>query len=96
MVYMLDTNIFIAALKAHASVRARLESLPASAVLLSTVVLGELETGVEKSAHVERNRTRLAAVVAGLRGIPVEALADAAYSNTLAALPRLAALVPAR
>lgn len=39
---------------------------------------------------------RIAAVVAGLRGIPVETLADAAYSNTLAALPRLAALVPAR
>jgi len=34
--------------------------------------------------------------VAGLRGIPMETLADAAYSNTLAALPRLAALVPAR
>ena len=39
---------------------------------------------------------RIAAVVAGLRGIPVETLADAAYRNTLAALPRLAALVPAR
>ena len=39
---------------------------------------------------------RIAAVVAGLRGIPVEELAAAVYDNTLAALPRLAALVPAR
>ena len=39
---------------------------------------------------------RIAAVVAGLRGMPVEELAAAVYDNTLAALPRLAALVPAR
>lgn len=55
MHYLLDTNIFIAALKAQPAVRLRLESLPASALVLSPIVLGELQTGVEKSAQAERN-----------------------------------------
>ncbi len=58
--YLLDTNILIAALKGHPEVRQRLESLPLSALRLSAVVLGELEFGAEKSAHGERNRARLA------------------------------------
>ena len=39
---------------------------------------------------------RIAAVVAGLRGMPLAALADAVFDNTLAALPRLAGLLPGR
>ena len=88
MVYMLDTNIFIAALKAHASVRARLESLPASAILLSPAVLAELETGVEKSTHVERNRARLAAVVAGLEVVALDAAVSKTYARIRADLER--------
>ena len=88
MVYMLDTNIFIAALKAHASVRARLESLPASAILLSPVVLGELETGVEKSTQIERNRARLAAVVAGLEVVALDAAVSKTYARIRADLER--------
>ncbi|WEN40528.1 hypothetical protein CKCBHOJB_00054 [Thauera sp. GDN1] len=38
MSHLLDTNIFIAALKAHPAVRARLESLSASSIMLSPVV----------------------------------------------------------
>lgn len=88
MAYLLDTNIFIAALKAHPAVRVRLESVPASAILLSPVVLGELETGVEKSAQVERNRLRLAAVVAGLELVPLDAEVSAAYARIRADLER--------
>jgi tRNA(fMet)-specific endonuclease VapC len=58
--YLLDTNILIAALKGHPVVRQRLESLPLSTMRLSAIVLGELEFGAEKSAHGERNRSRLA------------------------------------
>lgn len=36
---------------------------------------------------------QIAAVVAQLRGVPVEALADAAWANSLAALPRLKTLL---
>ena len=66
MHYLLDTTIFVAALKAHPAVRTRLESVPASSIVVSPIVLGELETGVERSAQVERNRARLHEVVAGL------------------------------
>jgi tRNA(fMet)-specific endonuclease VapC len=56
--YLLDTNIFIAALKGAAPVRARLAEVPAEALLLSPVVLGELELGVANSAARERPRRR--------------------------------------
>ncbi len=46
--YLLDTNVVIAALKGHPGVRQRLESLPLSTMRLSAIVLGELEFGVEK------------------------------------------------
>ncbi|MEN9316922.1 MAG: hypothetical protein RIS35_3315, partial [Pseudomonadota bacterium] len=54
--YLLDTNIVIAALKGHAGVRNRLEITPLDSLLLSSIVLGELEFGAEKSAQAERNR----------------------------------------
>lgn len=88
MVYLLDTNIFIAALKAHPAVRARLERIPATALILSPIVLGELETGVEKSSRVEHNRAQLAAVVAGLALAPLDAAASHAYAQIRADLER--------
>ena len=69
-------------LKAHPAVRTRLESVPASSILVSPIVLGEFETGVEKSAQVERNRTRLNEVVGGLA---VPAL-DAAFLECIVVL----------
>lgn len=62
MLYLLDTNILIAAMKGHPAVRDRLEALPLNDLRLSAIVLGELEFGAEKSAHGERNRARLAAL----------------------------------
>ncbi len=54
-----DTNIIIAAVKGVPSVRAYLQKVRAVDVLLSPIVLGELEFGAEKSACPERNRARL-------------------------------------
>lgn len=88
MHYLLDTNIFIAALKAHPAVRLQLESLPASAVVLSPIVLGELQTGVEKSAQAERNRARLDEVVAGLAVPPLDAATSSHYARIRAGLER--------
>ncbi|CAM5388748.1 PIN domain-containing protein [Thauera mechernichensis] len=88
MHYLLDTNIFIAALKAHPAVRTRLESVPASSIVVSPIVLGELETGVEKSAQVERNRARLHEVVAGLAVSPLDATVSGHYAWIRAALER--------
>lgn len=59
MAYLLDTNIVIAAMKGVPEVRLRLESTPLSQIILSVIVLGELELGVEKSLHPTRNRSRL-------------------------------------
>lgn len=60
--YLLDTNILIAALKGHPQVRQRLEEVPLTSLWLSSIVLGELESGAAKSAQGERNRARLAAL----------------------------------
>lgn len=73
MLYLLDTNIVIAALKGVASVRRKLETTPVSCLVLSPVVLGELEVGAEKSMFPERNRARLAALI---EGIPLSPLDD--------------------
>jgi tRNA(fMet)-specific endonuclease VapC len=88
MGYLLDTNVFIAALKAHPAVRARLERTPAADLVLSPVVLGELETGVEKNARVAHNRARLATVVEALALVPLDAAASRAYARIRADLER--------
>ncbi|MFN3397820.1 MAG: hypothetical protein ACK4ZS_04710 [Sulfurimicrobium sp.] len=54
MLYLLDTNIVIAALKGMASVRRKLETTPVSSLVLSPVVLGELEFGADKSPYPEK------------------------------------------
>ena len=51
MRYLLDTNIFIAAMKGQPNVRVALERTQLSDLVLSPVVLGELQLGVEKSAY---------------------------------------------
>lgn len=77
VLYLLDTNILIAALKGQSEVRQRLESVPLSSMRLSAVVLGELEFGAEKSAHGERNRARLATLTQRLPLVGID------YDTTL-------------
>ncbi len=48
MRYLLDTNIFIAAMKGVDFVRVRLERTPLADLVLSPVVLGELELGSKR------------------------------------------------
>jgi len=88
MRHLLDTNIFIAALKGRSDVRERLERTPLSDVLLSPVVLGELELGVAKSTWPERNRARLAEVVQQLTVVPLDAEAAHHYADIRAVLER--------
>ncbi|RFF27806.1 MULTISPECIES: PIN domain-containing protein [unclassified Wenzhouxiangella] len=66
-VYLLDTNMLIAAVKGRSPVRERLETIDASNILISPIVLGELLTGVEKSQRKSANRKRLLTVLEGLR-----------------------------
>ena len=87
--YPLDTNILIAALKGHPAVRARLESTPLDSLRLSTVVLGELEFGAEKSAYAERNRNRLAELTRRLPLLGLDAETAACYGRIRSHLERL-------
>lgn len=88
MAYLLDTNIFIAALKGHPAVQAHLEALPLSDIIVSPVVLGELLTGVEKSARAAHNRARLTEVVAELTVVPLDERVSDAYGRLRADLER--------
>jgi len=86
--YLLDTNILIAALKGRLEVRKRLNSLPLSAMRLSAIVLGELEFGAEKSAHGERNRIRLAALAQRLPLVGIDFDTTRHYAQARALLER--------
>lgn len=88
MRYLLDTNIVIAAMKGHIAVRARLESTPLSALILSPVVLGELEFDAEKSAHSERNRARLVELAEQIPLTELDVEASRCYGRIRAVLER--------
>ncbi len=88
MLYLLDTNILIAALKGRSEVRQRLETLSFNNMRLSAIVLGELEFGAEKSAHGERNRARLATLAQRLPLVGVDATTTRHYAQVRALLER--------
>jgi len=56
MAYLLDTNILIAITKANPLVRFRLEQHADHEILLSLIVLAEIEYGIAKSTKREYNR----------------------------------------
>lgn len=86
--YLIDTNILIAALKGHVQVRQRLEALPFNTIRLSAIVLGELEFGAERSAHGERNRARLLALVQRLPLVGIDHDTTRCYARIRALLER--------
>lgn len=54
----------------------------------------ERDAGAAQGRNEPRELPRITAVVAALRGLPVDALAEATTRNAIAALPRLACLTP--
>ncbi len=86
MRYLLDTNVVIAAMKGDAAVVARLENTPLQDLVLSPLVLGELEFGAETSAHSERNRVRLAELAVRLPLVAVDAETSRRYGRIRAEL----------
>ncbi len=84
--YLLDTNILIAAMKGRDPVRRRLEAEPMSALRLSAIVLGELEFGAEKSAYGDRNRARLASLAARLPLVGIDRDTTRHYATIRATL----------
>lgn len=88
MRFLLDTNMFIAAMKGVETVRLRLEQTPLTDILLSPVVLGELELGVEKSAYREKNAARLAKLVETIELAPIDGKVSRRYAEIRAHLER--------
>lgn len=88
ILYILDTNVLIAALKGQPEVKQRLESVPLSVMRLSAIVLGELEFGAEKSIHSERNRARFAALAQRLPLVGVDYATTRHYGQVRALLER--------
>jgi tRNA(fMet)-specific endonuclease VapC len=86
--YILDTNIFIGAMKGSPPLRARLARVPAEALVLSPIVLGELELGVAKSAARKRNAARLAELVREMELVPLDADVARHYAEIRAHLER--------
>jgi len=86
MRYLLDTNVFIAAMKGTAAVRGRLGQISSSDIVLSPIVLGELECGVRKSSRPEANARRLDAVVSLLESVPLDAATARRYAEIRASL----------
>lgn len=63
MPWLFDTNILIAISKRHPALRSRLERIDSSAVMLSSVVLAEIEYGIAKSARKQTNRLVFDAII---------------------------------
>ncbi|MDR2856775.1 MAG: tRNA(fMet)-specific endonuclease VapC [Novosphingobium sp.] len=88
LVYMLDTNICIYVMKHHPpELRDRFNTL-ADQLCISSITLGELHYGVEKSALRDRNLTALEHFVARLDVLPFADKAAAHYGQVRAELER--------
>jgi tRNA(fMet)-specific endonuclease VapC len=84
--YLLDTNMLIAAIKGRSPVREKLETVDASHLLVSPIVLGELLTGVEKSQRRASNRKRLLEVLSGLQMVEIQPEVAVLYGQVRATL----------
>ena len=88
MRFLLDTDIFIAALKRDPAVLARMEALRPADLILSPIVLGELEVGIGKSQWPRENRQRLDAVISAIPLEPLTGEVGRAYGRIRSTLER--------
>jgi len=88
MRYLLDTNILIALSKERPGLLERLANIPASGILLSSVVVAEIEYGIAKSARREHNRRVFDAILEGFQIAPFDAAAARLYGPIRAKLER--------
>jgi tRNA(fMet)-specific endonuclease VapC len=89
LTYMLDTDICIYVMKNYpAELRERFDRL-ADQICISTITLGELHFGVEKSARPAENLEALEVFTARLQIVPFSAKAAAHFGQIRARLARL-------
>ena len=93
MPFLLDTNILIAMSKQRPGLADRLEGIPADAVLLSAVVVAEIEYGIAKSRRRQHNRRVFDALVSGFRVLPFDAAAARLYGPIRAELEKRGRLI---
>lgn len=93
MPFLLDTNILIALTKQRAGLAERLTGIPADAVLLSSVVVAEIEYGIAKSQRRLHNRGIFDALLAGFRVVPFDAAAARLYGPIRADLEKRGRLI---
>lgn len=88
LTYMLDTNICIYVMKNYPlDLREKFNSL-AEQLCISSITLGELHFGAEKSARRTENLTAIEHFTARLEVLPFEAKAAAHYGQLRAELER--------
>lgn len=93
MRYLLDTNILIAMSKERPGLPERLARHPASSVLLSSVVVAEIEYGIAKSVRWEHNRRVFDTLLAGFPVADFDAQAARAYGPIRAGLEQQGKLI---
>jgi tRNA(fMet)-specific endonuclease VapC len=93
MRYLLDTNILIALSKERPGVAARLASIHANNILLSAIVVAEIEYGIAKSTLREHNRRVFDTLLAGIQIIPFNEAAARLYGPIRAELERSGQLI---
>jgi len=88
MFLLLDTNIFIAASKAHPVVLSRLKQHTVDELLLSSIVCAELEFGIAKSARPEHNRRVFESITQHLQRLSFSPKAARHYGELCAFLEK--------
>lgn len=89
MKYMLDTNICIYIIKQKpASVLSKFREFNPGDICISSITLAELEYGVEKSEHKERNRIALAGFLVPIEVLPFSEKASGIYGKIRANLEK--------
>lgn len=93
MRYLLDTNILIAMSKDRPGLGERLARYAASSILLSSVVVAEIEYGIAKSVRQEHNRRMFDLLLQGFVTVSFDAQAAKAYGPIRAQLEREGRLI---
>jgi tRNA(fMet)-specific endonuclease VapC len=93
MRYLLDTNILIAMSKERPGLAERLAHYPASAILISSVVVAEIEYGISKSVRQEHNRRVFDALLEGFTVVAFDTVAARRYGPIRAQLEKQGQLI---
>ena len=85
MRYLLDTNTCIAAMRNHPKVVSRLAATAPADCAISTIVIFELYTGVEKSAQPVKERAKVETLIQNFPDLPFDMAAamEAAWVRAL-------------